>query len=139
VGVFYPNAGALENASIKQAALAGGSLRLYKDGFNPEVTTTLAELEAEECDFTGYPAGGITVAAWLNPYLSPAGGAAIESGTQMFEWATGSPDVGNLVGGWFYETAGGMLIVGTFPVATPMEGPGQAIPLNIQLIEGTGQ
>lgn len=139
MAVFYPNAGALENASNLQTALAGGKLHLYKDGFTPTVTTTKAELDAQECDFTGYTAGGMTVAAWLNPYLDPAGGAAIESGTQQFEWASGSPDVGNLVGGWYYTTAAGMLIVGTFPVAVPMEGPGQAIPLNIKLIEGTGQ
>lgn len=139
MGVFYPNVGILEKAQNLQTSLAAGKMRLYKDGFLPTVTTVLADLVAEECDFTGYPAGGEDVLAWLNPILDPAGGASIESGTVQFEWATGAPDVANLVGGWFYTTAGGMLIIGTFPVSVPMEGPGQGLPLNVKLVEGSGQ
>lgn len=139
MGVFYPNAGCLAKATILQTALAGGKMHLFKDGFVPTVTTTKAELDAQEADFDGYTAGGETVAAWLSPLLDPAGGASIESGTVQFEWAHDTDDVTNLIGGWYYTTAAGQLIVGTFPVSIPMEGPGQGIPLNVKLVEASGQ
>ena len=139
MGTFYPNSGVMHKAANLRTSLAGGKMHLYKDGFNPSLSTTKAELDLEECDFSGYPAGGMPVTNWLNPILDPSGGALIESGTLQFECSGVAPLTGNLVGGWYYTTTGGHLLVGTFPVSVPMEGPGQGIPLNVKLIEGTGQ
>ena len=139
MATFYPNAGILKKAANLRTSLAGGFMHLFKDGFLPDVTTTVAELTANECDYAGYLAGGIPVVNWLAPLLDPAGGASIESGTIQFAWNTSGEDIGNLVGGWFYTTPLGLLIVGTFPISIPMEGPGQGIPLSVKLIESTGQ
>ncbi len=75
MSVFYPNSGTLEIASGVQTMLALSKLRLFKSTLSPGVTTTKAQLLAEEADFTGYPAGGETVTAFLSPGLYPLGGA----------------------------------------------------------------
>ncbi len=138
MSVFYPNSGTLEIASGVQTMLALSKLRLFKSTLSPGVTTTKAQLLAEEADFTGYPAGGETVTAFLSPGLYPLGGASISAPTEQF--ATTDPTiVGNLIGGWWLENAGGDVIaIGTFPSPVPMQTPFQILPITITLVFGTG-
>ncbi len=138
--VFYPNVACLQMATELKAVLAASKMRLFQSTFVPSVSSTKADCEAAECDFTGYPAGGIAITAWSAAILDPAGGAGIESGLVQFVWATGSPDVGNLVGGWFLEDSTGKLrAIGVFDVPVPMQAAGQGIPLSVKLISSTGQ
>lgn len=139
-GIFYPNAGALEKADVLKTALAGGKIHLFKSDFVPLVNSTEAEFNANECDYDGYTAGGITIANWLSPLLDPSGGASIEMPITQFTFvAGGGTPVTNTVGGWYYTTSGGMLICGEFPQPIPMQANGQGIPLSIKLVEATGQ
>lgn len=138
MSVFYPNAGALVLAEEAQALLAASMLRLFKSTIIPNVSTTLAELEADEADFTGYAAGGIEITAFFDPVLYPLGGASISAPTVQFQ--TDDPTtVGNVIGGWWLETAGGNLFaIGTFPNGQPMQAPNQGLPLNLTLVFGSG-
>jgi len=145
--IFYPNLACLQMATELKAALALSKVRLFKTMTNdeppvpfvPTVSTTSAELENAECDFDGYPAGGITVTAMLAPLLDPAGGASIESPVVQFAWAHVDTDVGNVVAGFWLEDAAGILrMIGVLPVPIPLQGPGQGIPLTFKCVEPTG-
>lgn len=132
---FFPNSAALAIAALVQTELALSKLRLFKNGFTPSVSTTRAELIAEEADFTGYPAGGSAITAFLDPILNPLGGASIDWPTEQF--APASPfTVGNVIGGWWIEDAGGTLVyaIGTFAAPIPMNAAGQGLPLAGSLV-----
>ena len=133
--ILYPNAGSIELASVVQAALANSEIHLFQAG---SVTlapgTTLAELVAAECDFTGYAPA--TVTAFNDPLLSPFGGAQIGSGTKQF--AIDAPyTVSNVVQGWWLEDSGGNLIcAGEFPSLISLVGAGDGIPIDVNLVFG---
>lgn len=135
---FYPNAGALRIAEVVQTEMAAAEVRLFKIGevvIGPGIT--LAELDAAECDFTGYAA--IVITAWQDPGLNPAGGASIQASVQF---ATASPyTVGNQVGGYYVVDTTGtdeVIIVQPFPdPGVPMEAAGQIIPITDVLLFGT--
>lgn len=134
---FYPNAGALRVASVIQAELAAAEVRLYTQGFVPTSTTTLADLDAVECTFTGYLAQ--VIAAWQDPGLYPLGGASIQASVQF---ATASPyTIGETVGGFYVvdvTTSDEVLLIQPFPSpGIPMSAAGQIIPLTILLPWGT--
>lgn len=139
---IYPNVGSINMAATQRAAMAASKLRLFKGtSYIPSSASTAGELNAIEADFSGYPAGGATIAGWQPPLLAPVGGASIDSGLIQFAFTPPDPPatpVVNLVGGWYVTKADGTLIaVGTFPNGIPMSVPGQGIPLNVQLVFGT--
>lgn len=137
---FYPNEGCLSQAAAVQTALVDSKLRLFKQGFVPSVSSKLADFVAEECDFTGYTAGGATIAAWLAPLYNPAGGASIDSPTVQF--AAAAPyTIGNVVGGWFLvaDEATVVYACGTFQSGVPIGAAGQGVPLTITLVFAPGQ
>ena len=135
---FYPNAGALRLATVVRTELASSEVRLYKYGdVSPGATTTLAEMDAAECDFTGYAA--IVVTNFNVAGLYPLGGASIQTSVQF---ATASPyTVGNTVGGFYVVDTNGtdeLLIVQAFPdPGISMGAAGQIIPLTVLLPFGT--
>jgi len=117
--------GAKLEAVAGKAALANSVLRAFKFGFNPTVTSTLADFVANECDFDGYAPQTIT--AWSDPVLAGAA-YAIFAPVQTFRWAHDTDDVGNAVGGVFLVTAGGALYqYTTFDPSRPAQGPDQAV------------
>ena len=135
----YPNSGALAIAGLVQTALVGAKLRLFLNNVGVVgPTTTRQELINDEADFTGYPAGGAEIEAFMNPLLNPAGGASIDWPTVQF--ASASPyTVGNVIGGWWVETAGGQMIAcGTFPAGIPIGGAGTGFPLSGSLVFPNG-
>lgn len=136
---LFPNSGVLEIASLVLDALNDSKLRLFKSSINGvSAFTTRAELVAAECDFTGYPAGGKVITAFLDPLLNPAGGASIDWPTQQFNSAA-PYTVGNVVGGWWIETTAGALIAcGTFPQPIAVGGPGTGFPLAGSLVFPNG-
>lgn len=139
MAIFYPNSATLVMAGEQQTALALSKCRLFQSDLVPSVSTVKADLTGAEADYDGYTAGGETITAFSNPLLDPAGGASIEAFVQ-FEWAHVATDVGNLIGGFWIEDAGGdVRVIGTFPVPVPMQGAGQGIPLLVKLVQGTAQ
>lgn len=135
---FYPTVGALRLASVVRTELASSEIRLYKqDEVVPGPTTTLAELDAAECDFTGYAAEVLT--NWNAAGLYPLGGASIQASVQF---ATAAPyTVGNTVGGFYVVDVTGtdeVLVIQPFPSpGIPMSANGQIIPLTVLLPFGT--
>ena len=119
----------LNSANVQATAAktrnANSVLHLYQFGFTPNITTSLAELTANECTFAGYTA--ITIATWSDPFL--LGNAwAISGGQQIFRYNSGSGSVGNQAGGWYLVTAGGQLLdVGIFDPTRPVQGDGQVV------------
>ena len=137
---FYPLAGCEVIAALVQAELAASKLRLFQDSLPaPDPSTPIADYVANEADFTGYPAGGETITAWLDPILDPLGGYSIGSGTEQF--ATDNPTtVGNIIAGaWLENAAGDIISVVVFTTPIPMQMPGQGIPIDLRLVFPTGE
>ncbi len=136
----FPNEGTQKVADLLKTALALSKLRLFTTVIDSVgSSTTRVELLAAECDFTGYVAGGVEITAFLAPLLAPAGGSSIDWPTVQF--AAAAPyTVGNNVGGWWVETAAGVLIAcGTFPGGgIPVGAAGQGFPLSGSLVIPNG-
>ena len=131
----YPNSGSLWLAGVVQTALANSDLKLFQVGalvLGP--TTTVALLDAEECDYTGYVEQ--TIVSWFAPLLNPLGGASIESGLHQF--AIAAPyTVPNTVQGWYLvDSTGDLVCAGDFATPRELVGEGDGIPFNIELIFG---
>lgn len=129
---IYPASSVFAQASAAIATLAGSSFKLLKVGFDPQFASTLAQVLAAEADFSGYPTGGLTLATWLGPMLSPGAGAAI-IGPQTFFVRDGTlPGVNNVIGSWALVTAGNVLwALGSFPQAVTFQLPGQGISIPV--------
>lgn len=137
---FFPNAGVLYTASTMQAALADSKLRLFKAGFTPSISTTQAELVANEADYTGYPAGGVVLDEWFPPVFNPAGGASIDSPAVQFR-ASSPYTITNVIGGWWVETLSpnsALIAIGTFSSGIPLGAQGQGFPINLTLVWPNG-
>lgn len=108
-------------------------VRLWKAGqLNPIVDTTLAECTAAECNFSGYPADGLTVTALQAPFTTLEGGIQANTGLLQFTSTAANPFVENMVGGFYVVSSGGLLLlVGTLDTAVPIGGPNQAVPINV--------
>lgn len=130
---LYPNTAALYLAGLVKTALAGSKMCLYKAiTAPPSPSTVLANIT--EADYDGYAQK--TIAAWLNPYIDPAGGASIQSGTQQFDFVS-VPLVTNNVLGFFILNAAGLLIaLGSFAAPIAMTQTGDSIPVNVTLNYG---
>lgn len=127
----------MTKAGVLKTALAASKLRLYKNALVPDVNTTKAMFEANEADYDGYTAGGVTVTAFLGPGLNPGGGADIISPVNYFAWTHDTDDVGNMIGGWWLELAAGAVYAYTnYPSPIGMAKAGDVIPQVIQFTEG---
>lgn len=137
--LLYSLSGCEVIAALVQTELALSKLRLFKSTLEPTPATPLADFVTDEADFTGYPAGGETITAWLDPILATPSGYSIQSTMEQF--VVGDPVVtGNVIGGWFLESAGGDLIAyGTFGDPIPMEVADQGITLAPVLTFPTGE
>lgn len=138
--LLYSLTGSAFLADLMQTALAASKLRLFKSTLVPVPETPLADFVTDEADFTGYPAGGATLTAWLDPILMPPPGSGYQIQSPMSQFATANPTtVGNVIGGWFLvETGGALIAYGTFGSPIPMEEPGQGIDLAPVLTFPTG-
>lgn len=117
--------GAFVEADAAKTRMANAVCKLFKQGFVPSPTSTKADFEANECDFDGYASK--TIATWSTPVLAGTGYMTYAP-TQTFAWSHVADDVGNAVGGYWLQTAGGDLISYTaFDPARPAQGPGQAV------------
>src|SRR5204862_5977856 len=95
---LYTNESAITKAGEIKTALALSKLRLFKEGLSLTRFTTITQLEAAECDFDGYSAGGYTLTAWTGPTAPSGGGALLTSPIVNPAFSTPSdPPVGNQV------------------------------------------
>lgn len=117
--------GAYQEALAGQVEMANCVMHLFKQGFTPTPTNTLADFAANECDYDGYAPQ--TIADWADPVLAGVG-YVIYAPTQTFRWAHVADDVGNMVGGFYLVTSGGELKdYTTFDPAQALTGPGMAV------------
>lgn len=108
----FSKSGSLATGNLLQTALAESELRLFKSEFDPTYGMPLSAFDAQECDFSGYTAGGKTITAFLEPLTKVGGGTTIAAPTQQWDFTPpgeGDPVLGD-VGGWYLVTAGGVLV-----------------------------
>lgn len=123
--VFIPNSQANAQAAAKRTELASSVLKLFKWGFTPTPDTLVADLDTNEADYTDYAVGTIT--AWLAPAVNLGGGWRITAPTTQF-LCTGAQAVGNDIGGWWLEDAGGdVQLIGVYDAIVPMRNDGDSI------------
>lgn len=116
--------------------LVTATVHLFRAGeIVPGKNTTIEELEAAECDFSGY--APVTVTAWKGPYNAISGGQYIETGLIIFAGTSASPFVGNSVAGYWVESQGNQLeVAGTFDSEVPVASAGDAVQCNVQIPYG---
>lgn len=135
-----PLVGAQVLAALIQAGMGDSKLRLFVSGYAPTPGETLADLEAVEATFSGYPAGGYTLTSWATPTLNPTGGyQTVAPQTQvLFEQPGSGSAVTNNVAGWFVVNMAGDLIAdGLFTTVVPMAANGDGFPITVALFAGT--
>ena len=122
----YTDASALEAVAAVVLA-APGKIRLFKSTLVPTSSNVIADFEAAEADFTGYPAGGISTITPADAILTGPGVAASSYGTYTF--VSGTPfTVSNLIRGFWIETAGGAMVgFHTFAAAVTIGGLGSGL------------
>lgn len=134
----YTQESSLAVGNVVKTALALSKVRLFKNSFTPNALSVKADFVAAECDYDGYVAGGIAVTAFLGPAFNPTGGAMITSPVTNFAFVQDTPNLGNMVGGWWIETAAGLVWAYTvFPQPVSLARNGDQLPLVIQFLEGT--
>ena len=105
-----PLAAMWADAVALKASLAACEIRLLKDSeLVINVNTTLAELDAEQADYSGYTAGGVEVAAAGDPYLSDDGDVLVTLPSVQFHPVPGTPNVTNSVRGAYCVDSAGVL------------------------------
>jgi hypothetical protein len=137
-----PLVGAQVLAALIQAGMEESHLRLFVSGYAPTPGETLADLEAVEATFSGYPAGGYPLAAWGEPTVNPYGGyQTVAPQTQVVYTPPGSGSgVSNTIAGWFITNMAGDLIAdGLFDQTIPMDAVGDGFPISVALFSGTLQ
>ena len=129
-------AGAEEDVDLLKTNLVNAEIHLFKAGFVPSPSTTLAELVGEECDFDGYAPK--VIAAWTGPVLAPVSGWQINAPVQT--WTMATVVVTNEVGGYWIETAGGVLHdIFVFDLPVPMQVVGQSVQVvPVELVATSG-
>ncbi len=81
--------------------LSGMFIRLFQSPLVLSRDTTIAELEAAEADFSGYPAGGIAL-NWVAPSFNRAG-EVVNQNLMDSEFRPTSSVIQNNIYGWFVE------------------------------------
>lgn len=114
-----PALGLQADAAAWQASLATCKVVLFKDGLIVTNTTTLAEVLAVECDFDGYTAGGVAVAALNDPFKEADGSFTVYSPLVQINYVDGATHTANSVGGFAVVDTGGVCR-GIFKFADPI-------------------
>lgn len=128
--MLYPNTGALEAIALMRTALANCVVHLFKNDIIPTAETVEADLTA--ADFSGYAPE--VVAALLDAYLDPGGGASAQLPTVQFDHSGGAVD--NIIYGFYVKSAApgsDVWVIGRFENPIPMSQLGHAIPLDIKI------
>lgn len=133
---FFTNPSTFDQATALKTALALSVVRLFKSGFTPQASTTLAELEAQEADYDDYASQTIT--AWLAPMNSPFGGTQITAPTVEFV-CTADQVVSNSIGGyWIEKAAGAVVLVRQFDDPVSMANANDGLTLTPTIVVANG-
>lgn len=134
--IFRPNSYSNSLATAAQTARALSVIKLFKAGFEPTPDTLVAEYDTNECDYSDYAPETIT--AWLDPAAAQGGGWRITAPTSQF-LCVGDQAVGNMVGGFWIELAGGDVILATiFDEPTSMSVNGDFVQVAPTEVFGAG-
>lgn len=137
-----PLVGAIRLGEAFQEALDGATLHLFVTGYQPTPGETLANLEAVEATFSGYPDGGYTLGEWSAPQFNPYGGAQVvcQQVNPVFTSPSSGSPVQNQIQGYFIVDSEGNLIAdGTFAQVIFMGANGDGFPITVALFVGTEQ
>jgi len=107
-----------------QTALVNSKLRLFKSGeISVTSVTTLELLDSVQCDFDGYTADGVTIAAFGDPIVDDAAETVlIAAPSKQFNWTHVADDVANDVGGaYLVDSDGALRGVVEFPDPVTMQ------------------
>lgn len=129
----YPNSSALAISEQIRTAQQAGKIKLWQAGLlTPNPGTTIEECDAAECDFSGYAEQVFNL---LQSYLPTGGGAGFDMATELFLATADTPFVDNMVGGFWIESAAGVLyLIGTFDDPIPIAKAGDAVPVSVTQI-----
>lgn len=105
----------LEALTVAMGNLDLNLVKLYKAGYNPSEQSTIAELDANVCDFTGY--ASIAIVDWNEAGSDPEGFYVVVADTVQF-LATGTA-ASNSVGGYYVTSADGLTLKFCVPLAAP--------------------
>ena len=134
---FYTLEACKAQATERQTEYALSVVHLCKSSYTPTGSSTKTDLTANEADYDSY--ASITLTAWDGPILAPGTGYMILSPNALFEVGASDPVVGNTIGSFWVEDAGGVVrMVGIFETPLPMQLAGQGIPLSLVDIFPTG-
>lgn len=123
---FYPLAACREQASERRTEYATGEIHLFQSSFVPTPSDPLSSYTAAEADYDTY--APVTVTAWDDPILAPGSGFMISSPYFQFEVGATDPTTPNVIGGLWYEDAGGVIRFAIiFDEPLPMQAAYQAI------------
>lgn len=133
--LLYPISSVLAQGALTQAVLAGSAVRLWRFGLvEIQFGVTRAQLLAAEATYDGYPGGGVIVPAWSPPILAGGTAAAISGGIVQFAMADGGPGVTNIIGGFWIETAAGVVwVAAQLPNPYPLQVPGVGVTLALTI------
>lgn len=105
--------------------MVNSTLHQFQQGWVPTPSSSAADYAANEADYDGYAA--ITLATWSAPVLAPGSGWMTFGPQSTFRWTFNVDAVGNSIGGYWVETAGGVVTdYVIYDTAKPMQGPGQS-------------
>ncbi len=132
--------GALRQAALMITSLAMSKLLLLKGPITLTEFTTKAALLALQADFSGYTAGGYSIASWTGPTKAPGGGGLISSSlVNIVIVPPEDPDpiVGNTLYGWWIQDAtGNVRQAGVFDPPRPMNEVSDQFPFVEQMVFG---
>jgi len=133
---FFPSTFALAQATTLQGDLALSVIKLFKAGFVPTPANLVADDDAQEADYSTYAPETIT--AWLNLVAAVGGGYRITAPTEQFDLVS-TPAVGNMIGGYWIEDAGGdVVLVTVFDAPVSMTTAGNSIQVNPTVVVPVG-
>lgn len=133
---FFPNSFALAQAATLQGDLALSVIKLFRSTFVPTPANVVADYDAAEATYTTYAPETIT--AWLDPVAAVGGGYRITAPTEQFDLAA-TPAVGNMIGGYWIENAGGdVVLVTIFDAPVSMSVAGDSIQVSPTIVVPNG-
>jgi len=130
---------ALRQGELMITSLAASKLRFTKDPITLTDFTVKATLVAAEADFSGYTAGGYTLATWTGPAKNLEGGAVVSSPLVTVKIVDPDPDpiVGHSLTGWWIEDAtGNVRQAGVFDPVRDMNVVADQFPFVEQIVFG---
>lgn len=135
--LLVTNEQAINRAELLQTTLLNSVLRLLQN-YTPAMNDNRAVLLANEANFTGYPAGGYNLTAWVGPALPGTGGASITSILVNVVPAGNNVIVNNISGFWVETppTANVTYLTGVFSPFIPVQNTLSQFPIVVQDFEG---